>query len=157
MRNVIVSFTLIAALVLSFNVMFTFAVPTQEYSCLNASYFLVDKTDKSVSRERLIAFKLPAQTPYFNQGTRWIKKLVGMPGDTIKVTKSSVFVNDIEYKNDMNTLLMKLNMDAASVEREMVLDDDEYFVVGETYLSYDSRFWGVISQKDVIGNAYAIL
>ena len=80
-----------------------------------------------------------------------------MPGDTIKVTKSSVFVNDIEYKNDMNTLLMKLNMDAASIERELVLGDDEYFVVGETYLSYDSRFWGVISQKDVIGNAYAIL
>lgn len=157
MRDVIISFTLIAGFVLGFNSMFTFAVPTQEYSCLNASYFLVDKSDNSLNRERLIAFKLPTETPYFHQGTRWIKKLVGMPGDNIKITVSSVFVNDNEYKNDMKTLLMKLELDAASVERELILGDDEYFVVGETYLSYDSRFWGVISKKDVIGNAYAIL
>jgi len=157
MKNALISFTLIGALVLGFNSMFTVAVPSQEYSCLYATYFIVDKTDQSVKRERLIAFYLPNETPYFQSGTRWIKKLVGLPGDRIKVTANSVFVNDKEYINNMNLLLLKLNMEKSSVERELVLKDDEYFVIGETPLSYDSRFWGVISQKDVMGNAYAIL
>lgn len=157
MRNVVISFSLIGMSVLIFNAAFTFAIPAQEYSCLKASYFLVDKTDQRLERDKLIAFYLPNETAYFNQGTRWIKKLVGMPGDAITITENAVVVNGKGYINNMRLLLMKLEIDKTDIERELKLGANEYFMIGETPLSYDSRFWGVISEKDVIGNAYAIL
>lgn len=148
---------MIGSLILIFNTMFTFAVPAQEYSCLHASYFLVDKTDVAIKRDHLVAFNLPVNTPYFRQGTRWIKLVVGLPGDHIKISHDAVAVNGKEYPNNMNILLMKLGIDKGQVEREITLGADQYFVVGETELSYDSRFWGFISKKNVIGNAYALL
>lgn len=142
---------------LIFNASFTFAIPAQEYSCLNASYFLVDKSDQKMERDKLLAFYLPKETQYFPRGSRWIKLLIGVPGDEVVITESSVFVNGKEYVNNMKMLLMKLEMDKSEVERTIILGRDEYFMVGETPLSYDSRFWGVISDINVIGNAYAIL
>ncbi|WP_076414948.1 signal peptidase I [Shewanella sp. UCD-KL12] len=157
MRTVVVSFSLIGLSVLLFNAAFTIAIPAQEYSCLNASYFLVDKSEKKLERDRLIAFYLPNETEFFPLGSRWIKLLVGMPGDEVVITENSVTVNGHEYVNNMKLLLMKLKMDRSEVERKITLGSNEYFMVGETPLSYDSRFWGVISEENVIGNAYAIL
>jgi len=76
---------------------FTLAVPSQEYSCLFARYFLVDKTNITIKRDRLIAFNLPVDTPYFKKGSRWIKKLVGVPGDRVIVRIDEVLINGKSY------------------------------------------------------------
>ncbi|MBO2656109.1 signal peptidase I [Shewanella algae] len=155
--KVALSFSLIAITILLCACKFTLAVPTQEYSCLRASYFLVDKTSVTPERESLIAFYLPVDTPYFRKNTRWIKKVVGIPGDDVTVTVDAVYVNGMEYRNNMNTLLMKVGMKPDQVTKDLKLEDDQYFVIGETPLSYDSRFWGVIGMENMIGDAYAIL
>lgn len=157
MRHALISFSLIAAAILLIASKFTLAVPSQDYSCLYASYFLVDKQVVNIQRERLVAFKLPRNTPYFAKGTRWIKKLVGMPGDHIVVNIDAVLVNGKAYKNNMNLLLMKIDATEAEVTKEFYLADDQYFLIGETPLSYDSRFWGTIQRSDMIGDAYAML
>ncbi|MBB1439065.1 signal peptidase I [Shewanella sp. SG41-4] len=157
MKHVLISFTLISVAILLLAARFTIAVPSQEYSCLFASYFLVDKQDINIKRNRLIAFSLPTNTPYFSKGTRWIKKLVGMPGDHIVVSVDAVSVNGIVYKNNMRQLLMKIDVDEADVVKDFYLNDGQYFVIGETPLSYDSRFWGPIQRDDMIGDAYAML
>ncbi|WP_449357414.1 S26 family signal peptidase [Alishewanella longhuensis] len=33
----------------------------------------------------------------------------------------------------------------------------EFFMMGETITSYDSRYWGTVKQEDIIGKAYAIM
>jgi conjugal transfer pilin signal peptidase TrbI len=148
---------LIAVAVLLLASRFTIAVPTQEYSCLFASYFLVDKEDINIKRDHLVAFNLPKNTPYFLKGSRWIKKLVGMPGDHIVVNVDEVVVNGKAYKNNMRQLLMKIDVNEADISKEFYLADDQYFLIGETPLSYDSRFWGAIQKSDMIGDAYAML
>lgn len=157
MKHALVSFSLIAIAILFLASKFTIAVPSQEYSCLFASYFLVDKQTVNIQREHLIAFKLPKNTPYFVKGSRWIKKLVGMPGDHIVVNVDAVLVNGKSYKNNMRQLLMKIDATEADVTRDFYLADDQYFLVGENPLSYDSRFWGPIQRGDMIGDAYAML
>lgn len=140
MKNVIASFSLIAAVILLLASKFTLAVPSQEYSCLFARYFLVDKTNITIKRDRLVAFNLPVDTPYFKMGSRWIKKLVGVPGDRVIVRIDEVLINGKSYKNNMRQLLMKIELAESAITREFVLAEDEYFMVGETPLSYDSRF-----------------
>ncbi|MCU8056168.1 signal peptidase I [Shewanella sp. SM34] len=157
MKNVIASFSLIAAVILLLASKFTLAVPSQEYSCLFARYFLVDKTNITIKRDRLVAFNLPVDTPYFQKGSRWIKKLVGVPGDRVIVRIDEVLINGKSYKNNMRQLLMKIELAESAITREFVLAEDEYFMVGETPLSYDSRFWGVVHARDMIGDAYAVL
>ncbi|MCU8013776.1 signal peptidase I [Shewanella sp. SM74] len=157
MKNVIASFSLIAAVILLLASKFTLAVPSQEYSCLFARYFLVDKTNITIKRDRLVAFNLPVDTPYFKKGSRWIKKLVGVPGDRVIVRIDEVLINGKSYKNNMRQLLMKIELAESAITREFVLAEDEYFMVGETPLSYDSRFWGVVHARDMIGDAYAVL
>ncbi|MCT8865734.1 MULTISPECIES: signal peptidase I [Shewanella] len=157
MKNVVPSFSLIAVVILLLASKFTLAVPSQEYSCLFARYFLVDKTNITIKRDRLIAFNLPVDTPYFKKGSRWIKKLVGVPGDRVIVRVDEVLINGKPYKNNMRQLLMKIELAESAITREFVLAEDEYFMVGETPLSYDSRFWGVVHARDMIGDAYAVL
>jgi conjugal transfer pilin signal peptidase TrbI len=157
LKNVIPSFSLIAVVILLLASKFTLAVPSQEYSCLFARYFLVDKTNITIKRDRLIAFNLPVDTPYFKKGSRWIKKLVGVPGDRVIVGIDEVLINGKSYKNNMRQLLMKIELSESAIIREFVLAEDEYFMVGETPLSYDSRFWGVVHAQDMIGDAYAVL
>ena len=157
MKNVIASFSLIAVVILLLAYKFTLAVPSQEYSCLFARYFLVDKTNITIKRDRLVAFNLPVDTPYFKKGSRWIKKLVGVPGDRVIVRVDEVLINGKSYKNNMRQLLMKIELAESAITREFVLAEDEYFMVGETPLSYDSRFWGVVHARDMIGDAYAVL
>jgi len=80
-----------------------------------------------------------------------------MPGDHIVVSVDAVSVNGIVYKNNMRQLLMKIDVDEADVVKDFYLNDGQYFVIGETPLSYDSRFWGPIQRDDMIGDAYAML
>jgi conjugal transfer pilin signal peptidase TrbI len=156
-KHVIASFSLIAVVVFALAAKFTVAVPSQEYSCLFARYFLVDKQSLTIKRDHLVAFRLPVNTPYFYKGSRWIKKLVGVPGDHIVVTVNEVLVNGKAYQNNMRQLLMKIDIPETKVTKEWHLSENQYFVIGETPLSYDSRFWGVINKSDMIGNAYAML
>lgn len=157
LKSVFTSFSLIAAVILLLASKFTLAVPSQDYSCLFARYFLVDKTNVTVKRDRLVAFYLPVDTPYFPKGTRWIKKLVGVPGDRVLVNVDEVLINGKSYKNNIRQLLMKIEVPESAITKEFILGEDEYFMVGETPLSYDSRFWGAIHASDMIGDAYAML
>ncbi|WP_282109226.1 signal peptidase I [Shewanella algicola] len=157
MKHALISFCLIASLVMLMSSKFTLAVPSQEYSCLFARYFLVDKQDVNIKRDHLVAFNLPKNTPYFLKGSRWIKKLVGIPGDHVIVNVDGVVVNGKTYKNNVRQLLMKVDVSEQEISKELYLKEDQYFVIGETPLSYDSRFWGTIKRSDMIGDAYAML
>jgi conjugal transfer pilin signal peptidase TrbI len=151
------SFFVLATMMLILGSSFTLALPAQVDSCLRARYFIVDNTQYTIHRGRLIAFNLPVNTQYFKKGTRWIKRLVGCPGDTIKVTMKGTYVNDAFYENNMNILLMAMKKtDGNEYFRQFKLAKDQYFVIGETPLSYDSRFWGPISEHDMLGDAYAL-
>jgi signal peptidase I len=76
---------------------------------------------------------------------RLIKRLIGMPGDTIKCVSGIIYINNEEaekygYGN---------NMDFAAVK----LSSDEYFVIGDNREdSFDSRYFGPINKDQMMGN-----
>ncbi|GGP74101.1 hypothetical protein GCM10009347_42850 [Shewanella algicola] len=73
------------------------------------------------------------------------------------VNVDGVVVNGKTYKNNVRQLLMKVDVSEQEISKELYLKEDQYFVIGETPLSYDSRFWGTIKRSDMIGDAYAML
>ncbi|MFV0498554.1 MAG: signal peptidase I [Bacilli bacterium] len=72
------------------------------------------------------------------------KRIVGIPGDKI-ILSDYVYVNGVKYINS------RCDVDTC-VEQEYQLNIDEYFVVGDNYLrSIDSRIFGAIKSKQILG------
>ena len=76
-----------------------------------------------------------------------IKRVIGLPKDKIKVENGKLYINNKEYKEDyINSYTASEDFD------EVTIKNNEYFVMGDNrYNSYDSRRFGPINKKDIMG------
>ena len=81
----------------------------------------------------------------------FIKRIIGVPGDTVEVKGGMVYVNDEPidepYKADVPT-------QEGTMTGKLTLDEDEYFVMGDNRNpggSYDSRFFGPLQSDHIRG------
>ena len=77
-----------------------------------------------------------------------IKRVVGLPGDTIKIENNILYRNGEEIKEDYaNFIYPSVKIDV----EETILGEDEYFVLGDNRsVSKDSRIIGPIHKDDII-------
>lgn len=81
----------------------------------------------------------------------WAKRLVASEGDSVEITKQGeLFVNGRKLRESLPlaSLLKKKPEDFAM---KRTLSCDEYFFIGDTLTSFDSRYWGVVSKKQFKG------
>ncbi len=96
----------------------------------------------------------------------WVKRIIGMPGDTIQGKNGKIYVNgeaidessyiDEDYKQECIDSLGYFNMDFDEVE----LGDDEYFVMGDNRpYSKDSRYEdvGPITSDQIFGKGVFVI
>lgn len=121
----------------------------------NGEYLLTNKISyrfNDPQRGDVVIFKAPQ-----NQDYDYIKRIIGLPEERIKIQKGKVFINDLlldESKylpNDSYT-----NAGRFIKEGEILtIPLEKYFVIGDNRShSSDSRDWGFISQKNIIGKAW---
>ncbi len=112
-------------------------------------YLIVDKlSDKAKHpvRNSVVVFKYPE-----NPSKNFIKRIIGLPGETVVVTKDAVkIINDENPKGffvDQPYLVHK-----ADIEVTKKLGETEYFVMGDNRAdSFDSRYWGPLDTKFILG------
>ena len=84
----------------------------------------------------------------------FIKRVIGLPGETIELTGSHVTV---DKPNAPPETLSEPYVQTDRLENEYgvyTLGEDEYFVMGDNRIeSSDSRSWGVLPKKDIVGRA----
>lgn len=132
---------------------------------------LVNKTLIPVSApdfQDIIVFKYPE-----DRSKDFIKRVIGIPGDSIEIHNQQVFRNGkklIEpYARHSSS---QIRDNSFSMKRWpphsyipgardnlglLQVPEGKYFVMGDNRdESYDSRFWGFVDQKDIVGKAWRI-
>jgi len=80
-----------------------------------------------------------------------IKRIIGLPGDSIYCQEGKLYINDKLYKENYTS------SDTNDFTKEY-LNDDEYFVMGDNRaVSMDSRTFGPVSKKQILGVSNFVL
>ena len=100
-------------------------------------------------------FDVIAFTPnYKNTDRVLIKRIIGLPGEKVKIENGKVFINGKELENDKGLEDILIAGNAAS---EISLGQDQYFVLGDNRNnSSDSRepTIGNVRRDEIIGRAW---
>ncbi len=134
------------------------AGPSMEPTFQNSDYLIADRLSyvfSSPQRGDVIIFKIPV-----NQGETLIKRIVGIPGDTVSLSDDTVTITNTEHPEGV--ALSEPYLDHADLGgasgMEVTLAADEYFVLGDNRkVSFDSRLWGALPRKNIIGRAFVRL
>lgn len=82
----------------------------------------------------------------------FVKRVIGLPGETVEVRNGRVFLNGIELKEAY--LDSEHNQSLPSWPAKKV-EDHHYFVMGDNRdNSLDSRYWGLVPEKYIYGKAF---
>ena len=85
----------------------------------------------------------------------FIKRIVAGPGDTLSVRDGHPVVNGVEKTDEPYTMPCGA-FPACNLPKQITIPPDYYFMMGDNRgASDDSRFWGPVPRKWIIGEAFA--
>ena len=121
-------------------------------------YLIVDRVTYDFSnpqRGDVIVLNLPEDT-----SRALIKRVIGLPGETIVLDFNSVTI--INKDHPKGFFLKEPYLDPArlggATNMTIVLKQGEYFVLGDNRkVSADSRLWGTLPRKDIVGRVFVRL
>jgi len=137
---------------------------------------------REVRRGDVVVFKFPPSDEQTEPGEHFVKRVIGVPGDRIRIFHRQLFVNgqpvyepfvhhtyldqlrpgddfpppDSEYLRGATTRWSG-GMASYVKDRELVVPPGKYFVMGDNReQSWDSRFWGFVPRELISGRPLLI-
>lgn len=98
------------------------------------------------TRGEIIVFRYPQDT-----SKDFVKRVVGLPGETVEVRSGTVYIDGEALPEPY------LHRTDRSNARPLVLDDKEYYVIGDNRRnSNDSRAWGIVPEENIVGKVWLV-
>ncbi len=116
------------------------------------NYLLVDELSydfKSPARGDVIIFRPPENMKVF-----YIKRVIGLPGETIEIHNKQVTITNTEHPEGF-ILAEPYISEMTNDTLKRTIGAGEYFVMGDNRpFSSDSRSWGFVPRKNISGRAF---
>ncbi|MFZ0817573.1 MAG: signal peptidase I [Candidatus Sulfotelmatobacter sp.] len=179
----------VAVFVITFVVQaFQIPSPSMENTLLVGDYLLVNKLTygggsfgdhlmpyRRIQRGDIVVFHYPV-----NPAQHFVKRVIGVPGDRVRLINKQVFVNGTPLKepyahftrpaNDLfRDSFPRLDVTAGETpewwiqlrklveDGQLIVPEGHYFVMGDNRDdSYDSRYWGFVPRGNIIGRPLII-
>lgn len=119
-------------------------------------YLIIDEISYRFSepqRGDIVVFKYPRDPRQF-----FIKRIIGLPGEKIKIENGLVYVTVSGVTNTLTEEYLQSDTETRlpiSGYSETILQDDEYFLLGDNRdQSLDSRIFGPVKGDYIIGRTW---
>lgn len=135
----------------------------------NGNYLIINEISyrfEEPQRGEVIVFKTPPkgleiQGLSTTKTVYYIKRIIGLPGETVEINGDIVKIYNTEYPDGkvLDEPYVYIDKTSSSpfsdIKQKTTLGDNEYFVMGDNrHNSSDSRLWGVLPRKNIIGKTY---
>ena len=98
------------------------------------------------NRSEIIIFRPPLEIK-----RNYIKRVIGIPGDKVEIINGEIYLNDKKLEESYIKNRSYENMPPT------IVPDNSFFVLGDNRPnSSDSRYWGFVPRKNVVGKAWVI-
>lgn len=124
--------------------------------------YLPGKVYRDNSDSNLLGAKMPCPKGLPGEHTEnFIKRVIGMPGDRLKIMRGHAYINgkklDEPYINpDSSCDDPDTYSSDCTFALEITVPPDTYYMLGDNRnASADSRYWGPVPAKNIVGEAFA--
>jgi len=153
------------------------AITMKQHMCLPYKVWIIDKKQKQFSYGSYISF-YGKGIMNFQDGVRWVKIVGGLPGDAVEVipvkepTYRTVYVNGMPKNLPIKAKVKVIRHGVEPLELDVyekdtkgrllpviqsqIIPEGKYFVYTEHERSFDSRYWGLVDESQVIGTGIAL-
>jgi len=124
----------------------------------NKEYLITNKIANRTGYKRgdIVIFKYPNMP-----SKEFVKRLIGLPGEKIQIKNSQVIIYNSEYPESFVLNEPYLSEGMLTTQNSflkegiiMEIPDDSFFVMGDNReVSSDSRQWGFVPRKNMVGTA----
>jgi len=128
---------------------------SMEPNFYDKEYLIIDELSyrlREPDRGEVIVFRYQEdQKEYF------LKRIIGLPGERIKVTEGKVIIYNNQYpEGKVLDESYYIDEDVKTLGNKIIaLKNDEYFVLGDNRSnSYDSRRFGAVNEDHLVGRAF---
>lgn len=118
----------------------------------SGDYLIVDELSyrfNEPQRGDVIVFRYPG-----NESIFYIKRIIGLPGETVSIDRGAVSIT----REDGTVAALEepyVIAEDATYTTRTIIGPDEYFVMGDNRpRSSDSRVWGLLPKKEIMGRAF---
>ena len=149
----------VSAAGMGFQSRYRLGIDPQQTLSMDARVFVVDIKDRKIERGKSYVFSVRNASPVYEDGTEMVKRAVGLPGDVVRIDEYfSITVNGRPAGQGLWHLQ---NQDMRTVRERFtgtrVLGEDEYWMMGLSVKSFDSRYFGPVRSEQIRGRAYGLL
>lgn len=125
---------------------------SMEPNFYDQEYLIIDELTyrfRDPFRGEIVVFKYPRDPSQY-----FIKRVVGLPGETIEVTGGNVMIYNTQHPNGL--VLEEAYLEESTTGKiRVTLGENEYYVFGDNRdSSLDSRSFGAITRDYVIGRVW---
>ena len=97
-------------------------------------------------RGEVIVFRFPRDT-----SKDFVKRVIGLPGEEVEIVSGTTYIDGMALEEPY------LTTKDGSNTAPLLLDDEEYFVMGDNRRSSnDSRNWGAVPEANILGKVWVV-